>query len=231
MKNGEDEYSDDDGVVTTKDGKPIPKFRLPKRLRGWMYQERARIPPRDVPGLLNQIKTTNITRLQTCLIDAYPESLLRTIDTKNNPPSRKPDKANFVCSECDNQEEGYDDANNVEEEEWEEEGDWDQCCWIYDDWHNVYYIADGWYEDEEEGTEFDYPLYDDNQVAYVTEEGYFIATEAVIDHVDKQNSSGDDEYAQATIDFTSARNALAKARVARGFFPNVVPADTSSGNG
>ena len=44
IRNGEDEYSDDDGVVTTKDGKPIPKFRLPKRLRGWMYLERARIP-------------------------------------------------------------------------------------------------------------------------------------------------------------------------------------------
>ena len=138
-----------------------------------MYLERARIPPRDVPGLLNQIKTTNITRLQTCFIDAYPESLLRTIDSKNNPPSRKPDKAKFVRSEFDNQEEGYDDANNVDEEEWEEEGDWDQCCWVYDDWYNVYYIADGWYEDEEEGTEFDYPLFDDNQVAYVTEEGYF----------------------------------------------------------
>ena len=70
MKAGEDEYSDDDGLVTTKEGKPIPKFRHPKRLRGWMYLERVRIPPRDVPGLLNQIKTTNITRLQTCLIDA-----------------------------------------------------------------------------------------------------------------------------------------------------------------
>ena len=34
MRNGEDEYSDDDGTVTTKNGKLAPKFRLPKRLRG-----------------------------------------------------------------------------------------------------------------------------------------------------------------------------------------------------
>ena len=116
MKAGEDEYSDDDGLVTTKEGKPIPKFRLPKRLRGWMYLERVRIPPRDVPGLLNQIKTTNITRLQSCLVDAYPESLLKKIDSdRSNHPSRKPEKINSICTESDNQEEeGYDDANQVE---------------------------------------------------------------------------------------------------------------------
>ena len=162
MKAGEDEYSDDDGLVTTKEGKPIPKFRLPKRFRGWMYLERVRIPPRDVPGLLNQIKNTNITRLQSCLVDAYPESLLKKIDSdRSNHSSRKPEKINFICTESDNQEEeGYDDANQVDEEEWEEEGDWyqqDQCCWVYDEWNNVYYTANDWYDYEEEETECDFP--------------------------------------------------------------------------
>ena len=63
MKNGEDEYSDDDGTVTTKDGKRVPKFRLPKRLRGWMFLERSRIPSREIPSILNQTKNTHINRL------------------------------------------------------------------------------------------------------------------------------------------------------------------------
>ena len=35
-----------------------------------------------------------------------------------------------------------------------------------------------------------------------------------------------DEYAQVVIPYTEARNALARARIASGFYPAVIPADT-----
>ena len=38
----------------------------------------------------------------------------------------------------------------------------------------------------------------------------------------------DEDFAQQVITYTEARNALAKARVARGFYPVVVPADFGS---
>ena len=235
MQAGEDEYSDDDGQLTTKDGKPIPRFRLPKRLRGWMYLERVRIPPRDVPGILNQIQTTNITRLQKRLIDNYPDSLIKRLDAdrSNNPP-RKSDKINFVCMESEDQnEENYEDANQAYEEDWQEGGEWNsQEIYYYDDYNNVFYSAGYWYDDEEEeDDELDFYLDDENQVAFVTENGYFVANETVVDHVDLQHGLDDKEYAQAAIDFTSARSALSKARVARGFFPIVIPADMPSGRG
>ena len=70
MRNGEDECSDDDGTVETRAGKHIPKFRFPKRLRGWMFLERARIPAKEVPAILNQTKNTHIDRLQTVLVES-----------------------------------------------------------------------------------------------------------------------------------------------------------------
>ena len=39
-------------------------------------------------------------------------------------------------------------------------------------------------------------------------------------------SHQDEEYAQQVITYTEARNALARARIARGFYPVVVPADS-----
>ena len=125
MKNGEDEYSDDDGTAMTKDGKPVPKFRLPKRLRGWMFLERSRIPAREIPSILNQTKNTHINRIQTILIDSYSEKTVRDIDSRQTAPSQKHHKANNIEDDDYDYDYGYDDANNVDEEE-----DWESYGWI-----------------------------------------------------------------------------------------------------
>ena len=93
MKNGEDEYSDDVGTILDKNGKTISKFKLPTRLRGWLCLERAGIPPKDVPAILNQTKNTHVDRLQRILIDSYLYKHARdmallnaTIGKNNNKP-------------------------------------------------------------------------------------------------------------------------------------------------
>ena len=56
---GDNDYSSDDGVID-ENGKRKPLFRLPKRLRGWFFLERAGIPERDQPSLLNVSGGTHI---------------------------------------------------------------------------------------------------------------------------------------------------------------------------
>ena len=97
MKNGEDEYSDDDGTILDKNGKTISKFKLPKRLRGWLFLERARIPPKDVPAILNQTKNTHVDRLQRILIDSYPDKHVRDMDQRQ--PNPKYPKAHLAYDE------------------------------------------------------------------------------------------------------------------------------------
>ncbi len=64
-----------------------------------------------------------------------------------------------------------------------------------------------------------------DQVAYVDDEGWFYADEETINAVDETIAWDDEEFAQTVITYTDARNALAHARIARGFYPIVVPAD------
>ena len=75
-------------------------------------------------------------------------------------------------------------------------------------------------ENEEQGEE------DDDQVAFVADEGWFYADEDTVHSVDECLAWDDEEFAQQLFTFTEARNALARARVARGFYPVVVPADS-----
>ena len=80
MKNGEDEYSDEDDTapsIMTSQGKKVPKFRLPKRLRGWMFLERSKIPSKETPAILNQTKNTNINKLQAALVESYSDKIIR----------------------------------------------------------------------------------------------------------------------------------------------------------
>ena len=79
--------------------------------------------------------------------------------------------------------------------------------------------------DREEDYEYDPEEEDPDHIAYVDEEGWFYADEETINAVDEFLSFEDEEYAQQVITYTEARNALAKARIARGFYPVVVPAD------
>ena len=82
-------------------------------------------------------------------------------------------------------------------------------------------------EEEEEEEEWEDPPEeeDPDQVAYADEEGWLYADEDTINAVDETIAYDDPEYAAQVITYTEARNALAKARIARGFYPVVVPAD------
>ena len=86
-------------------------------------------------------------------------------------------------------------------------------------------------EDEDEydinalDDDYDYEDDDEDQVAYVDEEGWFYDDEDTIHAVDEMLKFEDDEYAAILTTYTEARGALAKARIARGFYPVVVPAD------
>ena len=56
------------------------------------------------------------------------------------------------------------------------------------------------------------------------DDGWFHADEDTINAVDNFLSWEDDEYAHQLITFEDARIALARARIARGFYPVVAPA-------
>ena len=99
----------------------------------------------------------------------------------------------------------------------EDEGDDDDDAYALED-----YYEDDDYGDEE-GDEDDE---DEDQVAYVDEEGWFYVDEETINAVDEMMSYDDEEYAAVLTTYTEARGALAKARIARGFYPVVVPADS-----
>ena len=99
-----------------------------------------------------------------------------------------------------------DDVQAIDEEE-----EWDEDTW---------YGEDDW-EDEEEEEEWE-----EDQVAHIDEEGYFYDDEDTIDLCDEQVAEGDDEFCAILTTYTEARGALARARIARGFYPVVVPADS-----
>ena len=51
------------------------------------------------------------------------------------------------------------------------------------------------------------------------------ADEDTVNAIDESTAYDDAEYAHQVITYTEARNALSKARIARGLYPVVVPAD------
>ena len=150
----EEEYSDVDGTLKTQDGVQIPKFRPPKRLRGWMFLERSKIPTKEIPAILNQTKNTHINKLQTILVESYSDHTVRDIDSRQNAP-RNPHKVNYADDDDYNC--GYEEASTVEDVDWEQYG------WTWDEHHQAYYNDDGWY-DEEEYFENDYLLDDSKHV-------------------------------------------------------------------
>ena len=79
----------------------------------------------------------------------------------------------------------------------------------YDEWDD-----DGDEEDDD---------YDDDQVAYVDDDGYFYADQETIDAVDQELAWDDEEMSNIVISYLDARNALAQARIARGFLPSGCP--------
>ena len=107
-----------------------------------------------------------------------------------------------------------------EQDDDEDEDDYDINA-IDDDYD---YEDDVWYEEGDDDYDEDGDA-DEDQVAYVDEEGWFYADEETIHAVGDMLKFEDDEYAAILTTYTEARGALAKARLARGFYPVVVPAD------
>ena len=56
------------------------------------------------------------------------------------------------------------------------------------------------------------------------EEGHFVSTEDVVEEVDAQIASEYTDFANAVLNFQQSMDLLAKARIARCFYPLVVPA-------
>ena len=73
----------------------MPKFRLSKRWRGWLFLEISRIPAKEIPAILNQTKNTHIYKLRTFLVESYSHKTVRDIDSRQNAP-RKPHKVNYA---------------------------------------------------------------------------------------------------------------------------------------
>merc|ERR1712016_551856 len=55
MEGGADEYSSDEDPTQEP-----RKFKLPKRLRGWLFMERSQIPNNEHSGILNTTQGLNI---------------------------------------------------------------------------------------------------------------------------------------------------------------------------
>ena len=84
------------------------------------------------------------------------------------------------------------------------------------------YNYEDYYDDEDY---YDEEASDDpDQVAFVDDKGHFFCNQEVCDQIDESFAEENEEYNQKVIDYRQARTALANARIARGFYPVVVPA-------
>ena len=187
--------------------------------------ECSQIPIKEYSGILNMTQGLNIDKLKKIMTESMTEKVLKDIDgrTGTKPPwqrskpfqKKKPfhkkrtssaKMADEVDEEDDDEDYYDDDVQAIDEEE-----EWDEDTW---------YGEDDW-EDEEEEEEWE-----EDQVAHIDEEGYFHADEDTIDLCDEQLAKGDEEFCAILTTYTEARGALARARIARGFYPVVVPADS-----
>ena len=75
-------------------------------------------------------------------------------------------------------------------------------------------------DDDETHLNDDYSANDD---PYVDEDGNFLATEDVVSEFDDDLAIDDEEYHEALLGYREARDFMKEARVARGFYPVVVP--------
>ena len=68
---------------------------------------------------------------------------------------------------------------------------------------------------------------------YIDEDGNFLANEQIVSDIDDDLALDDEEYHEALLGYRKARDVMKKARVARGFYPVVVPirSDKPTGRG
>ena len=59
MEGGVDEWSEDEDAQAG-----IQKFKLPKRLRGWLFMERAQSPLEEHSGILNMTGGLHVDKLK-----------------------------------------------------------------------------------------------------------------------------------------------------------------------
>ena len=183
--------------------------------------ERSQIPLKEYSGILNMTQGLNIDKLKKVMVESYPDKVLKDLDGRSSTtkPSWSKKKPNKPFIKRPYPVKTADELDDDEDED--EDGD------------NDTYAIDDYYEDDEHGDEAWYgdddgddDEWDEYQVAYVDEEGWFHADEETINAVDEMMSYDDPEYAAILTTYTEARGALAKARIARGFYPVVVPADS-----
>ena len=75
----------------------------------------------------------------------------------------------------------------------------------------------------------DFYLDDDfskNDGPYIDEDGHFLANEQIVSDIDDDLALDDEEYHEAPLGYREARELMKEARVARGFYPVVVPIRT-----
>ena len=63
----------------------------------------------------------------------------------------------------------------------------------------------------------------ENDDPYIDEDGNFLANEQIVSDIDDDLALDDKEYHDALLGYREARDLMKEARVARGFYPVVVP--------
>ena len=199
---GEDEFSEDEADHI---GSSKQRFRLPKRLRGWLFLTRSGLRKEDYPTILSNTGGMNYDKLRRTLLESYGEDVLRVYDKKHS-------------STYYNDDEEWATWNN----------NWTQppaSSAPTSDWNDYNYFddPDSYYDEDY----FDEDYEDPSRAGYIDEHQQFNATQEVIDECDHQLGIDDPEYSALVVKYAEARDCLTKARVARGFFPVVVPASSS----
>ena len=160
MEGGQDEWSSEDDPDTE-----VKKFKLPKRLRGWLFMERSQIPLKEHSGILNMTHGLNIDRLKRVMTESYPDKVLKDIDGRSatKPPWQKSQNKTKKKPFRKKRTSPAKMAEGLGEGEDDDDED-DINALDGDD-----YDEDDWY-DEDADEEYDEEA-DDGQVAYVDEEG------------------------------------------------------------
>ena len=150
----------------------------------------------------------NIDRLKRVMTESYPDKVLKDLDGRSATKAPWQKSPNKMKRKPFDKKTGHAKmAEGMDEDEYDEEED-DVNALDDDD-----YNEDDWYDDYSE--EEDDEEIDEDQVAYVDEEGWFYADEETITAVDEMLTQDDDDFAAILTTYTEARGALAKARIAR----------------
>ena len=77
---------------------------MPKRLRGFLFLERAQIPLKEHSGILNITQGLNIDRLKRVMTESFPDKVLKDIDGRSATKStlaKEPSQKKAIQQETD----------------------------------------------------------------------------------------------------------------------------------